>query len=388
MRHYFLIAIVLVPLLAFAAPPEQRYTPYTYGFSSEEGGTGAYLGVDIADVTTERVSALKLPKEEGVEVTMVDQDAPAGKAGIHEHDVILTMNGTPIESGAQLRRMIHETPADRVITLGISRDGKPMNVQVKLAERKSAFKMPPMPPMPRVPDFENMDIPVSVVVVHSALRSGLMVENLTPQLGEFFGAKDGRGVLVRSVEKGSRAEKAGFRAGDVIVRVDKEPVHDSSDFGSALRSHRSAGSVAIGILRDKKEQTITLSLPPQKQSGDLFESFAFPDVDIEANFDFSEMKIQLDDIRPQIAFANIQPEIDKAMEQARQSLHQAQKQWASQQKQLRRQQEDLQKQMREQHKHIQKQIHDQSLQFQREMQEKQEEIQRELRELQTGAAEI
>ena len=59
-----------------------------------------YLGVDISDVTTERLSALKLKEEKGVEVTMVDQDAPAGKAGIKEHDVILTMNGTAIEWGA------------------------------------------------------------------------------------------------------------------------------------------------------------------------------------------------------------------------------------------------------------------------------------------------
>ena len=386
MRKFFLIAIVLVPLLALASPPEQRYGEYSYGFSSEDG-TGAYLGVDISDVSPERVSALKLPKEEGVEVTMVDQDAPAGKAGIREHDVILTLNGTPVESGAQLRRMIHETPADRVITLGISRNGQPMNVQVKLAERKSAFKMPPMPPMPRVPDMENMDIPVSVVVVHSALRSGLMVENLTPQLGDFFGAKNGHGVLVRSVEKGSRAEKAGFRAGDVIVRVDKDTVTDASDFGNALRSHRGAGSVSIGILRDKKEQTITLTLPPQKQSGDLFESFAFPDVDFQANFDFSNLKTQIENIQPEIAWANIQPEVDKAMQQAHRDLEQAQKQWSQQQKELGKQQETLKNELRHQQKQLQKQLQNQSLDIQREMKQKQEEIRRELRELQ-GSAEI
>jgi len=51
-----------------------------------------------------------------------------------------------------------------------------------------------------------------------------MVENLTPQLGDFFGAKGAKGVLVRSVEKGSVAAKAGLRAGDVIVRVNGEPV--------------------------------------------------------------------------------------------------------------------------------------------------------------------
>src|SRR6202007_2773820 len=197
------------------------------GFPGDEENSGAYMGVDIADITPERLSALKLKDERGVEVTMVDQDAPAGKAGVKEHDVILTMNGTTVESGAQLRRMIRETPAGRVVTLGISRDGQPVTIKVQLADRHKSnawmshgkdfkFEMPPMP------QFQDMDVPVSVVVVHSSMRSGLMVENITPQLGEFFGVKNGKGVLVRAVEKGSRAEKSGFRAGDVIVRVNDQ----------------------------------------------------------------------------------------------------------------------------------------------------------------------
>ena len=63
-----------------------------------------------------------------------------------------------------------------------------------------------------------------------------MVENITPQLGDFFGVKGGKGVLVRSVEKGSRGEKAGFHAGDVVVKVNNQPVHDTSDFAHTMRS--------------------------------------------------------------------------------------------------------------------------------------------------------
>src|SRR5579862_9718765 len=73
--------------------------------------------------------------------------------------------------------------------------------------------------MPEI-HMPDIDIPsINMVMVTSSARSGLMVENITPQLGEFFGVKNGAGVLVRSVEKGSRAEKAGFRAGDVIVKA-------------------------------------------------------------------------------------------------------------------------------------------------------------------------
>ena len=80
-----------------------------------------------------------------------------------------------------------------------------------------------------------------------------MVENITPQLGDFFGVKGGKGVLVRSVEKGSRGEKAGFRAGDVVVKVNNQPVHDTSDFTHALRSS-SGGAAAVTVMREKKEQ--------------------------------------------------------------------------------------------------------------------------------------
>jgi membrane-associated protease RseP (regulator of RpoE activity) len=127
--------------------------------------------------------------------------------------------------------------------------------------------MPAMPEMPAMPDF---DIPVSVVIVHSSLRSGLMVENLTPQLGDFFGVKDGKGVLVRSVEKGSRGEKAGFRAGDVVVKVNDQLVHDTSDFTHALRSS-SSGAASVTVMREKREQNLTLTLPEKKDSGDLLE---------------------------------------------------------------------------------------------------------------------
>ena len=66
-------------------------------------GRGSYLGVDTRDVTSDRVGALKLKEERGVEIVMVDQDAPAGKAGIHEQDVILTYNGQNVDTVAGLR---------------------------------------------------------------------------------------------------------------------------------------------------------------------------------------------------------------------------------------------------------------------------------------------
>src|SRR5271167_2757980 len=246
----FLVSLAVAPAAAEqpgVSASERNYDHpgenWDWSYSSDESGRSSYLGVDIADVSSERLGALKLNEEHGAEVTMVDQDAPASKAGLHEHDVIVSLNGTAVESAAQLRRMIRETPPGRVVTLGISRDGQPLTIKAQLADRRKSMAwephMPAMPEMPKMPAMPDFDVPVSVVIVHSSLRSGLMVENLTPQLGDFFGVKDGKGVLVRSVEKGSLGEKAGFHAGDVVVKVNSQPVHDTSDFTHALRSSSS-----------------------------------------------------------------------------------------------------------------------------------------------------
>src|SRR5256885_13744144 len=283
----FILSFLLVATCAAWAVAFQPSNE-AYGFSSDDlFGGSSYLGVDTRDVTPDRLADLKLKEEHGVEVTTVDQDAPAGKAGIKEHDVILNLNGTAVESVEQLRRMIREVPPGRVVTLGISRNGQPLTLKAQLADRKKTFAMvapngkafkfampamPAIPAMPAMPVISDMDVPVSVVVVHSSTRSGLMVENLTPQLGDFFGAKNGQGVLVRSVEKGSRAEKAGFRAGDVIVKVNNEPIADTGDFTHALRPAKN-GTISVGVIREKKEQNLTLTLPERNQSRTFDESF-------------------------------------------------------------------------------------------------------------------
>src|SRR5579862_1922009 len=173
MRNYVLTSILLLPFLPTFSHAAQSWSVDSSGqpwvYSSEDSGTGSYLGVDISDVTTDRLGALNLKEEKGVEVTMVDQDAPAGKAGVKEHDVILSLNGTEVESVEQLRRMIHEVPPGRVVTLGLSRNGQPLSVKVQLADRKKSFsysysdhennysetfRIPPIPPIPPMPDID------------------------------------------------------------------------------------------------------------------------------------------------------------------------------------------------------------------------------------------
>ena len=354
----FVLSLLLVATYASWAVAFQPSSE-AYGFSSDDlFGGSSYLGVDTRDVTPDRLADLKLKEEHGVEVTTVDQDAPAGKAGIKEHDVILNLNGTAVESVEQLRRMFREVPPGRVVTLGISRNGQPLTLKAQLADRKKTFAMvapngkafkfampamPAIPAMPAMPVIPDMDVPVSVVVVHSSTRSGLMVENLTPQLGDFFGAKNGQGVLVRSVEKGSRAEKAGFHAGDVIIKVNGETINDVGDFSHALNA-RKENTASISIIRDKRPQTLSLTLPDRKRS-DLFEeSFELPEIDAETRIDLSQMQSELARVRPQIALA------------VRQANRTASKELCKQKQELTKQGQEIQQELLNQQRELQNEL--------------------------------
>ncbi len=276
MIHTIAIALLLAWLGTPASPagaaPQPQPEPQTKVIAPEvyfyTSAGHSYLGVDIQDVTAERVGPLKLKEERGVEVTMVDQDAPAGKAGVKEHDVILEFNGAAVESEEQLRRLIREVPPGRTVTLGISRDGSSMKISVQLGDRgkieaKAWPKVAPMPAMPRIPALPRVEgLPGYAFQFQMYSSSlGIQTENLGRQLGEFFGVKDGEGVLVRSVEKGSAAEKAGLKAGDVIVRADNEKLSGRTDLSHVLRNHREGGKITLGIVREKHEQTIVVELP-------------------------------------------------------------------------------------------------------------------------------
>lgn len=315
-----------VPAPAPKAKPRTRVYTYTTGAPA----SGSYLGVDVRDLSSDRARELKLKNDQGVEITMVDQDSPAGKAGLKEHDVVIAFNGQSVQSAEQLRRLIRETRPGQSVSLGIMRDGQSTAVTATLGDRAKLFgsgahgwegpavtvRIPP--PVVRIPDIE---IP-SFVVTESSRRNGATVENLTTQLGEYFGVKNGEGVLVRSVQKGSKAEAAGLKAGDVIIRVDNETVSDTRDWSRRLRSH-DGGTVKLGILRDRREQTLSMALPERSDESNNW--FIGPDME--------QLRMQMQDWGPQFAkeqaeiqariareFASHQKEMQQAMRDAQREM--------------------------------------------------------------------
>lgn len=231
--------------------------------------SGAHLGVGISDVTAERAAALKLPAETGVVVDEVEEDSPAAKAGLAANDVILSFAGEPVRSAAQLRRLVQETPGGRTVKVEVSRAGHRRTFEVTLEERQTHFRAPMIRiPRVRMPHIEIPD--VDVFVWSGRARLGISGDELTPQLAEYFGVKEGKGVLVREVTAGGAADKAGLKAGDVIVRVGDEEVGTVSELRNALASAQHDAkevTLLLAIVRDRREQTLNVTLEePQRLS--------------------------------------------------------------------------------------------------------------------------
>lgn len=227
-------------------------------------GTGGHLGVGAADIDADRAKTLRLSDEHGVEVKIVEENSPAAKAGIKVGDIVLEYNGQRVEGMQQFQRMVAETPAGHNATLLVSRNGATETLKATLEPRtnREAFnfnwtgEMPPMPPIPPI-NIRIPDMPRGLLSWQSSAL-GIESESLNPQLAEFFGVKEG--VLVRSVLKNSAGEKAGLKAGDVIVKVDGNKVTSPREISSLMRSSSSRKSMPLAVVRNRKEISVDVKL--------------------------------------------------------------------------------------------------------------------------------
>jgi serine protease Do len=240
------------------------------------GTDGSWLGVETSEVTQQKAKDLKLPAERGAVVGKVLADSPAAKAGLKQNDVITEINGQRVEGTAQFRRMIREIPAGRSVHLTVWRDGRSQTINATLGKSEGrrgsgmmngpgtfSFRMPNIPEMPEIAGLEDLNN--LVVMAPGQTRLGINAEDLQGDFGNYFGAPDGEGVLVREVFPDSPAAKAGLKAGDVITSVGGERIRTASELREKLRSGKDAKSLSLGVLRNKSSLTLSVDLPAPAQ---------------------------------------------------------------------------------------------------------------------------
>ena len=232
---------------------------------SRTAGRRGWLGVGLGEITAERAKALKLKEQSGVEVTHVDENSPASKAGLKENDIILDINGQKVDDAEDFARTVGESAPGAKVTLGIWRAGAKQSISATLEARPAQYftfngsNGAIVGPMPEMPPFEFPDGPFSVLTGQSP-RVGFEGETLTPQLAEYFGVKEG--VLVRTVSAKTPAEKAGLKAGDVITKVGGTPVSSPREISGLIRAARK--TAAFTVVRNHKEITLNVEIAQRR----------------------------------------------------------------------------------------------------------------------------
>lgn len=240
-------------------------------FVSRDDDSG-WLGVEIGEVTAQKAKDLKLAEVRGVVVEEVEPGSPADKAGLKQNDVILEYDSQNVEGTVQFRRLVRETPPGRKISLTLGRDGRTQNLSVELADRNAYYEKR-MRGMTndfgrtfafRAPQFDFHGPETLMWMNSGGPVLGVEAEDLNGQLGAYFGAPGDSGVLVRAVRSGTPAEKAGLKAGDVIIKVDGQAVKSVSELRDQLREKRDQKNVTLSLLRRGAPLTVSVKIEQPK----------------------------------------------------------------------------------------------------------------------------
>lgn len=263
------------------APPAQAAPPPAAG----------WLGVAVDEVTPDKVKQLGLHADRGVVIGEVQEGSPAAKGGLQTNDVVTEFDGQAIEGELQFQRLVRETPPGRSVKLSVSRAGKSQNLSVEIGSAPGGnLQAGPGPgnrqrfggggfgggpggggpggggagaPGPNGNFFGRGGGNPAVL--------GVTAQNLTAQLGDYFGVPNAQGVLVTDVPAGSPGDKAGLKAGDVITKVEGMPVPDTTELQGLLQQKQNAQSIALTVIRKGVETHVNVqpeasSAPPQRRN--------------------------------------------------------------------------------------------------------------------------
>jgi serine protease Do len=285
---------------------EQTGSGYVLNSRAEAPSSGMALAVPVdivRDISAEIKAKGKVERgwlgvgigldENGrAQIGSVDKESPAELAKLQPGDVVLKIGDRDVTSADVLAAEIRKRKPGQDVTLKIERDGKPLDVKVKLgelaeddAEREMDIRFPglfgtepppglapkpgapeaaPKPGVPKTPEWS----------FETRKYIGVYCGELNRELAEHFGVKEGTGLLVSRLTEGGPAEKAKLKVGDVIVRVDGMRVETANQLLDAVQAKEKGSKIKLDILRDKKEMSLDVEVSEEK-SGGLLESEDF-----------------------------------------------------------------------------------------------------------------
>jgi len=207
---------------------------------------------------------MEVKTEEGALVTEVLEKSPAEKAGLKDDDIIVEYDGSKITDADALRAAVRATKPGTMVSLSVVRkdETKKLSAEIGKAPRATTMVVPHPPGPGGAHAFAFFG--------DNSQLMGMRLHELGEQLGEYFQAPNGRGVLVEEVEKESAGAKAGVKAGDVLTAIGGSTVEDMRDVRRALRDRDEGEKVDLTVLRRGEKQSRSLTAEASDDSFDYF----------------------------------------------------------------------------------------------------------------------
>src|SRR5277367_458069 len=201
------------------AIPAQIVEPTVQTLIKDGKISHGYIGIGITDVTPDNAKFFQTKNATGAIVNQVDPNSPGGKAGLRTGDVIVELNGQPVNDAGQLQMEVGQKRPGDTIQLGLLRDGKSTTIPVKLEAMGTAPGS------------------ATAATEHGKGRWGLSLGDLGQgERDQLQIPASIHGAVVEDVQPGSPADNAGLQRGDVIVEVNRHPLQSASDVAQALSS--------------------------------------------------------------------------------------------------------------------------------------------------------
>jgi serine protease Do len=200
-----------------------------------------YLGVGVQALTPDLARSLGLPGPNGALIAKVLPGQPGDKGGMHEGDVVVSVNGGTIHTAGELTRAVASVRPGNRVTLGILREGTAKTLKVKVGERPDELGQGDRGELGEEDEGGAAGTPA---VEEPPRRDslGLSVRRLPPEVASQQGSK--AGVQILDVEPDGAAAEAGLQPGDIVVEVNRRIVHSVPEYRQALGTTRS-GELAL-----------------------------------------------------------------------------------------------------------------------------------------------
>ena len=217
--------------------------------------SSAWLGASIQTVDKVLAEAFDLPVTYGVILNSIVFDAPAEEAGLKRDDIIIAFDGKRVGDEQALRELLAEADNGDKVSVTVMRGSDEIDFEITLGEKSNRAFYDSRRSRPRN-NFSFRAPKINRFELRDHAYLGVNLTNLSEQLGEYFGVRDGEGALITEVVEDSPADKAGLKAGDVIVEISGDAVDNPRDVQKIIASKNIDEEITLSILRDKRTKKI------------------------------------------------------------------------------------------------------------------------------------